>query len=60
MAVPKKRTSKSKQRQRRSHDHITAPSLSTCPKCNEPVAPHHVCTACGYYRGRDVLKNEAG
>ena len=56
MAVPKKRTSKMKQRQRRSHNGLTATGLTTCPNCNEPVLPHHLCTACGHYKGREVLK----
>jgi len=29
--------------------------LLDCPKCSAPVLKHHVCKACGYYRGKDLL-----
>jgi len=40
---------------RRSHDRLTVPQLSVCPKCNEPKLPHHACQACGFYKGRLVI-----
>lgn len=55
MAVPKKKTSKQKMRQRRSHNALTPANVISCPNCNEPVIPHHVCPACGQYKGREVL-----
>ena len=55
MAVPKRRTSKAKQGTRRSHHHITAKSVQYCPRCNEPVLPHRVCSNCGFYQGRDAV-----
>jgi len=58
MAVPKKKTSRSKRDMRRSHDRVKVPTLSICPKCREPVLPHHVCPECGYYRGRKILTKE--
>lgn len=58
MAVPKKKTSRSKRDMRRSHAFVKAPNLSSCPKCHEPILPHHVCPECGYYRGRKVLGKE--
>lgn len=39
---------------RSQHDKTTAPNLSPCPNCNEPKLPHHVCSYCGFYRGREV------
>lgn len=56
MAVPKKRTSKSRKGMRRSHDRIqhTAASM-TCPECGELKLMHHVCPSCGTYRGRQVF-----
>ena len=58
MAVPKKKTSKSKRNMRRSHDALKMPGLATCPQCHEPVMPHRACPECGKYRGRTVLKTE--
>ena len=58
MAVPKKKTSKSKRNMRRSHDSIEMPNPVTCPQCHELVLPHHVCPECGTYRGRTIVKTE--
>ncbi len=55
MAVPKRRTSKSKKRMRRTHYTAKAPTLNPCPKCGEPRRPHVACPNCGYYAGRKVL-----
>lgn len=54
MAVPKKKTSKSKRDMRRAHDSLTAPGLSVCPQCKEPKQPHRVCLSCGTYKGKEV------
>lgn len=60
MAVPKRKTSKSKKRMRRSHHAIKRRSLSDCPNCYESFMPHRVCPSCGYYKGREIItpKNE--
>ncbi|MDE0185730.1 MAG: 50S ribosomal protein L32 [Candidatus Poribacteria bacterium] len=56
MAHPKRRTSKSKKRMRRSHHALWDKFLSICPNCSEAILPHRVCPSCGYYRGRKILK----
>ena len=58
MAVPKRRTSKSRQGHRRSHHHVTPKAIQYCPRCNEPVLPHRVCPNCGHYQGREVINME--
>ncbi len=58
MAVPKRRTSKARQRSRAAHYKAYAPKLSVCPQCHQPKLPHRVCPSCGYYRGREVIKVE--
>ncbi len=58
MAVPKKKTSKSKRDMRRAHDFLTVPGISTCPQCKEPKQPHRVCASCGSYKGKDVVETE--
>jgi large subunit ribosomal protein L32 len=56
MAVPKKRSSKSKVRKRRTHQKARPVAVSECPHCHEPKLPHHVCPACGYYNGMEIIK----
>ncbi|MCP4689161.1 MAG: 50S ribosomal protein L32 [Desulfobacterales bacterium] len=58
MAVPKRRTSKSRRDKRRTHQKIDGPTLTECPQCGEPRLPHHACPECGYYKDRDVLEKE--
>lgn len=58
MAVPKKKTSKSKRNMRRSHDSLTPAGMSVCPQCNEQKPPHRVCPSCGSYKGKDVLGSD--
>jgi large subunit ribosomal protein L32 len=59
MAVPKKRTSKSRRNMRRSHHAIKATGYSECSNCGEFKLPHHLCGACGHYNGRQVLVSQA-
>ena len=42
MAVPKRRTSVTRKRKRRSHLSLQAPNLDKCPRCLEPKEPHDV------------------
>ena len=54
MAVPKKKTSKSRRDKRRAQHSIEAPRVSLCPNCGAPTRPHRMCPNCKTYRGRDV------
>jgi large subunit ribosomal protein L32 len=56
VGVPKKRTSKQKRDQRRANWKVSAPNITRCPKCQEPVMPHRVCPSCGTYRDRQVVE----
>ncbi len=58
MAVPKRKTSKSKRDMRRAHHKASAPTISVCPECGEAKLPHHICTSCGSYNGRTVIETE--
>lgn len=58
MAVPKKKTSKSRRDKRRTHQKLTLPGMVECPRCHEPRLPHRVCPNCGYYKGRQVIAAE--
>ena len=58
MAVPFRRTSKTKKRMRRTHLKKEVGTLTTCPKCGATVQPHRACPKCGYYKGVEVIKVE--
>ncbi|GMU78243.1 MAG: 50S ribosomal protein L32 [Acidimicrobiia bacterium] len=56
MAVPKRKTPRSKTHSRRSANmKLAAPARSVCPQCGATKLPHRVCTNCGTYRGRQVI-----
>jgi large subunit ribosomal protein L32 len=52
MAVPKRRTSHSRQGHRRSHDAKPAAGLARCTRCQQACMQHRICPNCGWYRGR--------
>ena len=59
MAVPKKRTSKSRKNMRRSHHALKYTAASeSCPTCGELKLRHHVCDHCGQYRGKQVTEDK--
>jgi large subunit ribosomal protein L32 len=58
MAVPKRRTSKSRKRLRRTHHRAKAIPAQACPRCGEPKIPHRVCGTCGFYRGKKLIEVE--
>jgi large subunit ribosomal protein L32 len=59
MAVQKSKKSTSRRGMRRSHDSLTAPTLSIDPTSGETHRRHHV-TPDGYYRGRKVIETKEG
>jgi len=56
MAVPQNRVTRSKRNMRRAHDGLDGANPNECPNCGELKRPHHVCPSCGYYDGREVIK----
>ncbi|MCE2509887.1 MAG: 50S ribosomal protein L32 [Alphaproteobacteria bacterium] len=58
MAVPKKKISQSRRGMRRAHQALKPEGYAECPNCGELKRPHHVCPACGQYRGRDVVESQ--
>jgi large subunit ribosomal protein L32 len=54
MAVQKSRRTRSTRGMRRSHDSLTAPTLSTDRTSGEVHIRHHM-TPKGYYRGKQVI-----
>lgn len=55
-ALPKRRLGKGRKGKRRSHHALRARNLVACPKCHELRLPHHVCPACGTYKGIEVVE----
>ncbi|HEX2155123.1 MAG TPA: 50S ribosomal protein L32 [Acidimicrobiia bacterium] len=56
MAVPKKKMSRRRTRQRKAAWKVDRPTMSTCPQCKAPKLPHRACPNCGHYKGREVLE----
>lgn len=55
MAVPKKKTSKSKRNMRRSHDGVAVVNNAGCANCGAPKQPHHLCRSCGWYGKQQII-----
>jgi len=56
MAVPKGKVSKARRNSRKANWKIASPSIVECTHCHEFTQPHKVCTKCGYYDGKEVIK----
>lgn len=56
MAVPKRRTSKTRRDKRRANWKLVVPGFSECPQCHAVKLPHQICPECGYYKGRAVIE----
>ncbi len=50
--LPKRRTSKSVKRSRRSHHALTALNLTACQQCGKARMPHRACPNCGYVNSK--------
>ncbi len=57
MSVPAKRLSRSKGRRRRAQQGKSSLGLGQCPNCGQPIQPHRVCKNCGFYKGKEIIKN---
>lgn len=55
MPGPKSKISRSRRGMRRSHSALARPTVHNCPNCGALMQPHHVCTSCGYYKGKEVI-----
>jgi len=59
MAVPFRRTGKTRKRKRRSHQALKAPTLVVCPNTGEFTLPHRVTPNSGYYKGELILEKKS-
>ena len=55
MAVPKRKTSISKKKMRRSHHRISLTNIVEDKNSGEYYFPHHVDLKSGYYNGKKIL-----
>ena len=58
MAVQKSKVTRSRRGQRRSHDALTASTLSQDPTTGETHLRHHV-SPDGFYKGRQIIAKKA-
>ena len=55
MAVPKRKTSKSRRNKRRSHHRVSAVNILEDKKSGEYRLSHHIDLKSGYYNGKKIL-----
>jgi len=58
VAVPKRKTSKSKRDKRRTHDRLKILNITECPRCHSKKISHRVCGNCGYYSENEIITFE--
>ncbi len=56
---PKKRHSRQRQGKRRASIHLSIPQGTTCSNCGNRLMFHSVCSACGFYKGAQVMTVKA-
>ena len=55
MAVPKRKTTKSKRNQRRSHHRVSKVNIIEDKKSGEYKLSHHIYLKTGFYNGKKIL-----
>ncbi|MFB6363915.1 50S ribosomal protein L32 [Paenibacillus tianmuensis] len=55
MAVPQRRTSKTRRDMRRTHFKLEVPGMVKCDNCGELKLAHRVCKVCGQYKKREII-----
>lgn len=56
MALPTQKHTKSRKNKKKPHLALKQVRLALCPKCKKPILPHHACSFCGAYAGKEILK----
>jgi large subunit ribosomal protein L32 len=57
-ALPKRRISRRRRGNRRSHHALRIRQTILCPECGSPTLPHTVCPSCGTYKGAKIIEVE--
>ena len=58
MAVPKRKTSKSKKNMRRSHDSLLPINIIEDKESGEPRLSHRIDLSTGTYNGKQIINNK--
>lgn len=58
MAVPRNRMSNARKNSKRAHHAKEAKQSVPCPNCAAIRLPHRMCSACGHYNNRSLIKIE--
>lgn len=58
MGVPKKKTTRLRKGNRRSHHRATSMTYAKCDNCGELKLAHRVCGDCGHYNNEKVVEKE--
>lgn len=59
MAVPKRKTSKSRRNMRRSHDALSPVNVVVDATTGEYKLPHHISLTDGFYNGKQVVAQKS-
>ncbi len=57
--LPKRRHSTRRVGKRTAAIKIVLPKSLTCANCGKPRIPHRACRYCGFYGGKEVVKQKA-
>jgi len=55
MPVPKRKRSRSRRDKRFANKGLKVKMFTECNNCQAPIAPHQVCSGCGFYKGVKVV-----
>lgn len=56
--LPKRRHSTRRGGKRKAAIKLALLGLLACKNCGKPVLPHRVCKQCGWYGGKEVVKQK--
>lgn len=57
MSVPKQHHTKGRRDRRRIRFKIETKTLVECSHCKKMIKAHEICSYCGYYKGKEEVKN---
>lgn len=56
MGLPSKRRTTRSKKERASHFALKVKAITACAQCGAAAMPHRACASCGYYKGKQVVK----